>query len=155
MGITTFSGPIRAGTINTTTGTTLGENVRNIGSVVMVQTVPITQAGTATALATDIVLPVNSHILSMQMLNTAAWSGANTNATVGVTVAANELVPVETAMNVGINQLTPSTNATAAAIWDDTGTGDRRVWFKSVNTGTGVGTLTVRYIQSHDLQSSP
>jgi len=155
MGITTFSGPIRAGTINTTTGTTLGENVRNIGSVVMVQSVPITQAGTATALATDIVLPVNSHILNIQMLNTAAWSGANTNATVGITVAANELVPTEAAMPLGLNGLAPGANATAAALWDDTGTTDRRVWFKSVNTGTGAGTLTVRYIQAHDLQSSP
>jgi len=42
MGITTFSGPIRAGNIYNTTGTDLGNNVRNVGSVVMVQHVPIT-----------------------------------------------------------------------------------------------------------------
>jgi len=46
MGITTFSGPIRAGNIPNTTGTTLGTDVRNVGSVVMAQVVPITQAGT-------------------------------------------------------------------------------------------------------------
>ena len=154
MGITTFSGPIRAGNIPNTTGTTLGEDVRNVGSVVMAQSVPITQAGTATALGTTIVLPANSHILNIQMLNTAVWSGANTNATVGVTATADELVPTATAMNVGLVALTPGSNATATAIWDDTGTTDRRVFFKSVNTGTGVGTLTIRYIQAHDLAST-
>ena len=33
MGTTTFSGPIKAGTINQTTGTTLGANVVNTGFV--------------------------------------------------------------------------------------------------------------------------
>jgi len=154
MGITTFSGPIRAGNIPNTTGTTLGTDVRNVGSVVMSQYVPITQAGTATALGTTIVIPANSHILNIQMLNTAAWSGANTNATVGISATADELVPTATAMPVGLNGLNPGSNATAAALWDDTGTTDRRVFFKSVNTGTGVGTLTVRYIQAHDLAST-
>ena len=154
MGITTFCGPIRAGNIPNTTGTTLGEDVRNVGSVMMAQHVPITQAGTATALGTAIVIPANSHILNIQMLNTAVWSGANTNATVGISATADELVPTATAMTVGVVGLTPGTNATAAAIWDDTGTTDRRVFFKSVNTGTGVGTLTVRYIQAHDLAST-
>ena len=154
MGITTFSGPIRAGNIPNTTGTTLGTDVRNVGSVMMAQHVPITQADTATALGTTIVLPANSHILNIQMLNTAVWSGANTTATVGTTATADELVPTAVSMTVGAVGLTPGTNATAAAIWDDTGTTDRRVFFKSVSTGTGVGTLTIRYIQAHDLAST-
>ena len=33
MATTTFSGPIKAGTISNTTGTTLGDNVRNTGQV--------------------------------------------------------------------------------------------------------------------------
>ena len=36
-GTTTFSGPIKAGTILNTTGTTLGDNVKNVGQVVMAQ----------------------------------------------------------------------------------------------------------------------
>jgi hypothetical protein len=74
MGITTFSGPIRAGNIPNTTGTTLGDNVRNVGSVVMVQHVPVTQAGTTTALGTSIVLPANSHILAIQLIAPTAWT---------------------------------------------------------------------------------
>ena len=37
MATTTFSGPIKAGTISNTTGTTLGDNVKNVGQVVMTQ----------------------------------------------------------------------------------------------------------------------
>ena len=37
MGTTTFSGPIKAGTLKDTTGSTVGTNVANVGSVVMAQ----------------------------------------------------------------------------------------------------------------------
>jgi hypothetical protein len=150
MGKTTFTGPIRAGNILNTSGTTLGQDVKNVGSVVMSQVFPITQAGTATALGTQIVLPANSHILNIQMLNTAAWSGAATTLSVGISATATELVAL-TAMPVGLVGLNPGTDATRTSLWDDTGTTDDRIWVLSANTGTGVGTLTVRYIQAHDL----
>lgn len=149
MGKSTFSGPIRAGNIYDTTGTTLGTNVKNVGSVVMVQVYPITQALTATALATPIVLPANSHILNIQMLNTVAWDATNT-LSVGTTATATELVAL-TAMPVGLVALTPGTDATRTAAWDDAATTDVRIFVKSANTGAGVGTITVRYIQAHDL----
>jgi hypothetical protein len=150
MGKTTFTGPVRAGNILQTSGTTLGQNVKNVGSVVMVQTFPITQAGTATALATPIVLPANSHIMNIQMLNTAAWSGAATTLSVGTSATATELVAL-TSMPVGLVALNPGTDATRTGAWDDNGTTDTRIWVLSANTGTGVGTITVRYIQAHDL----
>lgn len=149
MGKTTFSGPIRAGNIFDTTGTTLGQNVKNVGSVVMTQVVAVTQAGTATAQGTTIVLPANSHILNIQMLNTVAWDVTNT-LSVGTTATATELVAL-TAMPVGLVSLNPGTDATRTGAWDDTGTTDKRIFVKSANTGVGVGTLTVRYIQAHDL----
>ena len=150
MGTTTFSGPIRAGDIANTTGTELGTNVRNVGSVVMVQHVPITQAATATALGTTIVIPRNSHLLTVQMLNTVGWDGAASTLSVGISATATEIAAL-TAMPVGVASLTPGTDATRAALWDDTGTTDDRIFVKSANTGAGVGTLTVRYIQTHDL----
>ena len=149
MGKTTFTGPIRAGNILETSGTTLGQNVKNVGSVVMVQTYPITQALTATALATPIVLPANSHILNIQMLNTTAWDATNT-LSVGTSATATELVAL-TAMTAGLVSLNPGTDATRTANWDDIGTTDKRIFVKSANTGAGVGTITVRYIQAHDL----
>lgn len=151
MGKTTFTGPIRAGDILQTSGTTLGKDVKNVGSVVMVQTVPITQALTATALGTTIVLPDNSHILNMQMVVTTVWSGAATTFSVGTSATSTELVSGAAGGTIGVIGLTPGTDATRTANWDDTGTTDKRIFVLSANTGTGVGTLTVRYIQAHDL----
>ena len=153
MGITTFSGPIRAGNIPNTTGTTLGEDVRNVGSVVMAQTATITQAATiATTPGTSIVLPANSHITNIQLLVTTAWTTGSANVSVGTTSAATELVPTAVAAStIGLVSFIPGANA---ANWDDTGTTDKRVFVLSNGTGAGVGTLTVRYIQAHDLAST-
>jgi len=151
MGKTTFTGPIRAGNILNTSGTTLGQNVKNVGSVVMVQTFPITQAGTATALATPIVLPANSHIMNMQMVVLTAWNGAATTFSVGTSATSTELVSGAAGGTIGVIALSPGSDATRTANWDDTGTTDKRIWVLSANTGTGVGTITVRYIQAHDL----
>lgn len=148
MGTTTFTGPIKAGDIINTSGTTLGTDVKNTGFVMMAQTFPITQAATATALGTTIVLPANSHIVNIQMLNTVAWDATNT-LSIGTSATATELVAL-TAMPVGLVGLNPGTDATRTAAWDDTGTTDKRIFVKSANTGVGVGTLTVRYIQAHD-----
>ena len=149
MGKTTFTGPIRAGDILNTSGTTIGSNVKNVGSVVMAQTYPITQALTATALGTTIVLPANSHILNIQMLVTTVWSGAATTFSVGTSATSTELVSAAAGSAIGLIALTPGTDATCTGNWDDTVTG-KRIFVLSANTGTGVGTLTVRYIQSHD-----
>ena len=150
MGKTTFTGPIRAGNILNTSGTTLGQDVKNVGSVVMVQTYPITQALTATALGTTIVLPANSHVMNIQMLNTVAWDGAASTLSVGTSATATELCAL-TSMTVGLVSMNPGTDATRTANWDDIGTTDKRIFVKSANTGAGVGTITVRYIQAHDL----
>lgn len=155
MGITTFSGPIRAGNIPNTTGTTLGEDVRNVGSVMMAQHFPITQAGTTTALGTNIVLPANSHIVNIQVLATTAWSTGSNTVSIGTTATSNELTAATAANVIGLTAFVPGADATRTANWDDTGTTDKRVFVLSNGTGAGVGTLTVRYIQAHDLQSSP
>lgn len=151
MGKTTFSGPIRAGDIANTTGTTIGTNVKNVGSVVMVQTFPITQAGTATALATPIVLPANSHLMNIQMLVTTAWDGVATTFSVGTSATATELVSGAAGGTIGLIGLNPGSDATRTANWDDNGTVGTRIFVLSANTGAGVGTLTVRYVQAHDL----
>ena len=47
MATTTFSGPIKAGTISNTTGTTVGTDMKNTGQVVMAQTHAIDLSGGA------------------------------------------------------------------------------------------------------------
>ena len=82
MGTVTFTGPIKAGDVLNTTGTTPG-TIKNVGFVAMAQTAAITQADTATAYATRIVIPAYSHILNIQFLTTVAWNGAAATISIG------------------------------------------------------------------------
>ena len=147
MGATTFTGPIKAGNVLNTTGTTAG-TIKNVGFVSMGQTAAITQAGTATAYATSIVIPAYSHILNIQFLNTTAWAATNT-VSVGTTAAANELV-ASVAMIQGQVSAGPGTDATRTALWSNTGATDIIIYVLSTNTGAGVGDIVVRYLQAEN-----
>ena len=149
MGVTTFTGPIMAGDVIDTTGTTAG-SVRNVGFVAMVQTAPITQAGTATAYATSIVIPAYSHILNIQFLNTVGWSGVATTISIGTTTAATQLVVGQSLASIGQVSAGPGTDATRTANWSNTGSSDIIIYALSANTGAGVGDLVVRYIQAEN-----
>ena len=71
MGTTTFSGPIKAGTINNTTGTTVGTDMKNVGFTLMAQSAAITQS--TTAAASGIVIPANSQIVECYVYVTTAY----------------------------------------------------------------------------------
>ena len=51
MASTTFSGPIKAGTISNTTGTTVGDDIANVGFVLMAQSANITFAANGTIIS--------------------------------------------------------------------------------------------------------
>ena len=147
MGTTTFTGPIQAGDVIDTTGTTAGL-VKNVGTVVTAQSAAITQAGTATAVATGICIPANSHIVSIDVFATAGWSGVAKTISIGTSATATELVSGGDLTNVGRNSLTPGTDATRTAAWIDVGSSDVLIYALSANTGTGTGVVTVRYVQA-------
>ena len=149
MSIVTFTGPIKAGDVLNTTGTTAG-TIKNVGFVVMAQTFPITQAGTATALATAIVIPANSHIVNMQLLVTTAWDGAASTFSLGTSATSTELVVAGAGGTIGLSALAPGANATRTAKWINVGTSDVIIYALSANTGAGVGDLVVRYIQAEN-----
>jgi hypothetical protein len=79
MATTTFSGPIKAGTISNTTGTTLGDNVKNVGQVVMTQSsdVALTHA-TTTATALGIIIPANSQIININIVVESLFTNSST-----------------------------------------------------------------------------
>ena len=147
MSVTTFTGPVKAGNVLNTTGTTPG-TIKNVGFVAMAQTASITQAGTVTAYATSIVITAQSHILNIQFLNTTAWATTNT-LSVGTSATANELV-ASVALIQGQVSAGPGTDATRTALWSNTGTTDIVIYVKSTNTGAGVGDIIVRYIQAEN-----
>ena len=85
MGTTTFSGPIKAGTIKNTTGTTVGTDVANVGQVVMSQTFSADLSGGALAASvTDVVIPANSQIIDC-VIDIITAANATTNLSVGDT----------------------------------------------------------------------
>ena len=149
MGITTFTGPILAGDVLDTTGTTAG-TIRNVGFVEMVQTASLTQAGTATAYATSIVIPAYSHILNVQFLVTTGWNGVASTISIGTTATSTELVSGQSLANIGQVSAGPGTDATRTAKWSNVGSSDVIIYALSANTGAGVGDIVVRYIQAEN-----
>ena len=149
MANTTFSGPIRAGTISNTTGTTLGDNVANVGQVVMSQSQAVTKAdGT-----TNIVIPANSQIVAIELSVDVIWTGAATTAGIGWTGDATALTAAAAVAGgtLGIISATAGADATRVNNWADVGTTDRRILVTNTNTGDGEGFITVRYVQNNNL----
>ena len=148
MGTTTFSGPVKAGTINATTGTTVGTDMKNIGFVVMAQSEAITEA--ATSASTDMIIPANSQIIDIKCLVTTVWNGGTNTLDVGDGTTTDLYVNGMVMTAAGLVNMTAATTGTGAN-WRDVGTTDVRISVDSVATGSGVGVLTVWYIQNINL----
>ena len=154
MASTTFSGPIKAGTIKETTGTSLGSNIKNTGQVVMSQTHLIDLSnGAIAAGATDIVIPANSQIIDCILDSITAASGA-TNLSVGDTVGGAASIINTFALGTGVGRKRPTTEAGGALIWSDTGTADIKLTITaSAATNAGSTRLTVLYAQNNNLNA--
>ena len=158
MGTTTFTGPITAGNIIDTTGTTVGTDVSNVGYVVMAQSAAVTQAAStgqsAGVYKTNVVIPAGSQIISISINATVAWSGVAKTINVGTNSTATQLAVAadnDLSTTLGIKTIIPGDNATRAGLWIDVGTSDVQIWTKSTNTGNGVGVITVTYLQAISL----
>lgn len=149
MGMTTFSGPIRAGNIYNTTGTTVGTDVANVGFAVMAQSavIDITGASANTAVA---VIPANSQIIDCILNVTTASTDTNAAAvTVGITGNTNAFLPSTSVKSVGTTHSGAlEVNAT------DVGTSDIQVnaYFTATDgDGAGAATVTIVYLQARNL----
>ena len=154
MASTTFSGPIKAGTIKETTGTSLGSNIKNTGQVVMSQTHLIDLSNGAIAAGpTDIVIPANSQIIDCILDSIVAASGA-TNLSVGDTVGGAATIINTFALGTGVGRKRPTTEAGGALVWSDTGTADIKLTITaSAATNAGSTRLTVLYAQNNNLNA--
>ena len=152
MGQTTFSGPIKAGTIQNTTGTTVGE-LRNVGSTSLIQTGVIKQ--TATTFTTDIVIPANSLITRMYVFRTTAWDGSANTFGIGDQNAGDTFSPTNQAGTpVGLMEISVGTSVARNQSWLNVGTSDVRLVVTNTNTGAGIGTLVVEYLQAEGADNS-
>ena len=156
MSTTTFSGPIRAGNIRNTTGTTVGTDLANVGYVVMCQQhiLDLTNGAVAAELTT-IVIPANSKIVNI-IIDLEAAADITTNISVGDTVggATSYINAVASGTTVGIKPLGISGGGTLA--WKNTGTSDERLTATgSAATGTGSCVITVMYAQAFNTVLQP
>jgi hypothetical protein len=150
MGTTTFSGPIKAGTIRDTSGTTVGTDVTNVGSVVMAQSKVIDIIGASQLNQVCAVIPANSQIVDV-ILNVTTVNNDTGTATVsvGTTADADAFLATVDAKTLATTHGTLDTEAT------DVGTTDIQVLadFTGANgdSTTGAATVTVMYIQNNNL----
>ncbi len=152
MGTTTFSGPIKAGTIKVTTGTSLGTNIKNTGQVVMSQTFAADLSGGALAASvTDVVIPANSQIIDC-VIDVITASSDATNLSVGDTVGGATSLVNTYAIGTTAGRKYPTTQAGGALAWEDTGTADIRLTVTaSAATTAGEVRVTILYAQNNNL----
>ena len=149
MGTTTFSGPIKAGTIKETTGTTLGSDIKNTGQVVMAQSAVIDIIG-ASANTTVATIPANSQIVDVILnVTTAANDSVSATVSVGTASDADAFIATANVLATGTTRGTLDTEAT------DIGTTDANVvatYTAGNDDGTvGAATVTVMYLQNNNL----
>jgi len=149
MGTTTFSGPIKAGNIYNTTGTTVGTNVRNVGYALMAQSAVIDIIG-ASANTAVAIIPANSQIVDCILNVTTANDDSNAAAvTVGITGNTNAFVPSTSVKSLG------TTRGTIETVGTDVGSTDIQVnaYFTATdgNGANGAATVTVIYLQANNL----
>ena len=150
MGITTFSGPIKAGTINNTTGTTVGTDMKNVGFTLMAQSAAITQS--TTAAASGIVIPANSQIVECYVYVTTAYDNSAT-LSIGTSSTSTELCTAVAVSTANVIKLGSQATIADSDEWEDIGSTDVKIFTDSSATtaDAGVATLTVTYIQNNNL----
>jgi len=153
MATTNFSGPITAGQIRNTTGTTLGENIKNIGQVVMAQSVKVDIIGASHLNQVCAVIPANSQIVDV-ILNVTTVNNDSGAATVSVGTIADADAFINGA-NVKALATTHGTLDTEAT---NVGTTDIQVLADftgaSGDATTGAATVTVMYLQNNSVQDA-
>ena len=156
MANTTFSGPIKAGTISNTTGTTLGDDVRNTGQVVMTQSIMIDAAVAAGTTTYNVgVLPKNSQLLTV-ILRCAVVSDSGTSATVSVGKTSSAAFFIG---NTNVKALGETTAlATGSLDSADRVSADTQITATLIAAGstatTGQVTVTFTYAQANNLQDA-
>lgn len=149
MGMTNFSGPITAGNIRNTTGTTVGTNVENVGFVLMAQSAVIDIIG-ATATTPVAVIPANSQVVDCILNVTTVNNDTNAAAvTVGITGNTNAFLPSTSVKSLA------TTRGTIETVGTDIGSTDIQVnaYFTATDGDgtTGAATVTVTYLQARNL----
>ena len=154
MATTTFSGPIKAGTISNTTGTTVGDDVRNTGQVVMTQSIMIDAAVVVGTTTYNVgVIPKNSQLLTAT-IRVAIVSNPSGTATVSVGKTASAAFFIA---NTNIKALGETSSIANGALDSaDRVSADTQITATLIAAGTtattGQVTVTFTYVQANNLR---
>ena len=153
MANTTFSGPILAGTIKNTTGTTVGTDVKNTGQVLMSQSFSFDYTVEATATDTSVVIPANSQIVRIDVNVETAFNDSG-NDLLEVGSSADTDLYVNDVSIAAIGKIALGT-AALCANWKDIGTSDIRIGYiyngANNDASAGAATVTISYLQNNNL----
>ena len=153
MATTTFSGPIKAGTISNTTGTTVGTNVKNTGQVLMAQSFSFAFGTEGAATDTNVVIPANSQIVRIDVNVETAFNDSGTDILEIGSSADTDLYVNDVAIT-AIGKIALGT-AALCANWKDIGTSDIRIGFiyngQNDDASAGAATVTISYLQNNNL----
>ena len=145
MGQTTFSGPIRAGTVRE------GSSA-NVGNVILAQqtTIGFAQADGVNT-GTGIILPAGFSIVDITVDVTTVWNSSVSDALeIGDSTDADEYGDVADLQTLGRVVIDP--DGPQAAVWTNSGSSDVEITTTVNQSGTaattGVAVLTVRYMQN-------
>ena len=151
MGTTTFSGPIKAGTIRDTTGLSVGTNVANTGFVLMAQSSVVDIAGVSATTSVGVV-PANSKITEV-VLNVVQASDSSAAATLSVGFSTGDATLLDSTSVKAVGVTTSSAMGTASI---NIGTADLEIFAtyapaSATATTKGIGDVTVKYLQNINL----
>ena len=153
MAQTTFSGPIKAGTISNTTGTIVGTDVKNTGQVLMSQSFSFTFATEGAATDTNVVIPANSQIVSVDVNVETAFNDTGADILEVGSSADTDLYVNDTVIS-AVGSIAMGA-AALCANWKDIGTSDVRIGFiyngANDDASAGAATVTINYLQNNNL----
>ena len=153
MANTTFSGPILAGNIKNTTGTTVGTDVKNTGQVLMSQSFSFTYATEGSATDTTVVIPANSQIVSVDVNVETAFNDTGADILEVGSSADTDLYVNDTDISAA-GSIAMGT-AALCANWKDIGSTDIVVGYiyngANNDATAGAATVTINYLQNNNL----
>ena len=153
MATTTFSGPIKAGTIKNTTGSTVGSNMKNTGQVLMGQSFSFAYSTEGSATSTSVIIPANSQIVSVDVNVETAFNDSGADILEIGSVADTDLYVNDTVIS-AVGSIAMGT-AALCTNWKDIGTSDIRIAYiyngANNDATAGAATATVSYLQNINL----
>ena len=150
MATTTFTGPIKAGSVINTTGTAANGKMKNVGSVLMTQVSAKTSHDDTSTASAGIVIPANSFIFGIEVYVNELFANSNGSSTVldvGTSADGDYFVD---GLALSATATTALGGAAAAARWINVGTSDVEIYanMETGNATAGELYFVVSYIQN-------